>query len=275
MIVFSKLKVNRRRVVQGGGLVNNLINSLPFELHLPGYQFCGPGTKLEKRLIRGDKGINGLDEACRVHDIAYSNINDISQRHQADKLLAERAWERVKAKNSGWGEKLSAYLVTNAMKAKVKFGLGMENRKPKKICGRKIFSTAIKKATAIIRKEKPENINKAIQIARKEINKSFKGKKSQVIIPRVIRVPKIGGFLPIIPIISALGALGALTSGASSIVKTVKSINSAKKQLEENMHHNRTMESIAMGKGLYLKPFKRGMGIMYISNKNKNISKNY
>jgi len=32
-------------------------------------------------------------------------------------------------------------------------------------------------------------------------------------IPRVIPLPKIGGFLPFIPILTALGALGGLASG--------------------------------------------------------------
>ncbi|KYN09174.1 hypothetical protein ALC57_18713 [Trachymyrmex cornetzi] len=34
----------------GGSLLNRAINALPFELHIPGYQFCGPGTRLTKRL---------------------------------------------------------------------------------------------------------------------------------------------------------------------------------------------------------------------------------
>lgn len=68
----------------GGGIINSLINKLPFELHLPGgYQFCGPGTKLEKRLARGDQGINHLDTACRAHDIAYIS-KDLATRHKAD-----------------------------------------------------------------------------------------------------------------------------------------------------------------------------------------------
>jgi len=39
-------------------LLNRAINVLPFELHIPGYQFCDPGTHLEKRLVRDDRGIN-------------------------------------------------------------------------------------------------------------------------------------------------------------------------------------------------------------------------
>lgn len=60
----------------GGGLLNGSINLLPFEVHLPGYQFCGPGTEVEKRLARGDIGINALDKSCRKHDIVYHNIKN-------------------------------------------------------------------------------------------------------------------------------------------------------------------------------------------------------
>lgn len=112
MIVYNTKRFIRKKHVQGGGLVNKLINSLPVELHLPGYQFCGPGTKLEKRIQRGDQGINPLDAACRAHDIAYSQNKDIEQRHIADRELTERAWERVKSKHSNIGEEISAYLVT-------------------------------------------------------------------------------------------------------------------------------------------------------------------
>ena len=34
----------------GKGVVNKLINNLPFEAHLPGHNFTGPGTKLNRRL---------------------------------------------------------------------------------------------------------------------------------------------------------------------------------------------------------------------------------
>lgn len=262
MIVYTKNQTISKRSVHGGGLVNNLINSLPIELHLPGYQFCGPGTKLEKRLQRGDKGINPLDAACRDHDIIYAQSTDINKRHQADKELAEKAWRRVKSKDSSLGEKANAYLVTNAMKAKVKFGMGMTNKNLKK-SGKKIFSDALKTATIILKKEKPFDINSAIKTARKVIQRSFRGKKSQIIVPRIISVPKAGGFLPLIPILTALGALGALSSGGAAIARAVISAKSAKKQLEENMRHNKSMEAISMGKGLYLKPYKKGYGITH------------
>ncbi|KAI8123405.1 Capsid protein VP1 [Lucilia cuprina] len=181
MVIYYNKDINYKTAVIGEGLVDKIINALPIELHLPGYQYCGPGTKLQQRLNRGDKGINQLDSACKEHDIAYF----------------QKAWERVLSKDSGLSEKSFAYLVANAMKAKRKLGM----------------------ATKILRKEKPQDINSAIRIARKVINNSFKGKKSQVTIPRIINVPKIGGFLPLIPILTALGAIGSLSTGGAAIAK--------------------------------------------------------
>lgn len=31
-------------VKSGRGLINSAINKLPFELHIPSYNFCGPGN---------------------------------------------------------------------------------------------------------------------------------------------------------------------------------------------------------------------------------------
>ena len=107
----------------GKGIVNSIINSLPFETHVPGYQFCGPGTKLKKRLTRGYKGINPLDTACRDHDIVYASSKNLDDRHKAEEELENRAWERFKAKDTPRKEKLVAYAVTNMMKAKRKIGM--------------------------------------------------------------------------------------------------------------------------------------------------------
>lgn len=102
---------------------------MPFELHIPSYNYCGPGTKLSKRLARGDPGINPLDEACKDHDIAYSRSKDISSRHEADKVLAEKAYNRFKANDSSVGEKIAALGVAGAMKAKTKLGMGLRNKR--------------------------------------------------------------------------------------------------------------------------------------------------
>ena len=109
MIVYDKKR-------KGCGLVNKIINKLPLELHLPGYQYCGPGTNLAKRQARGDLGINLLDSACKEHDIVYSqNRENHSARHAADRILADKAWERVRSKDAGIGERAAAWAVTHAM----------------------------------------------------------------------------------------------------------------------------------------------------------------
>ncbi|XP_039287662.1 uncharacterized protein LOC120352087 [Nilaparvata lugens] len=109
-----------------GTIVNKAIDILPVELHIPGYQYCGPGTKLQKRLAQGDPGINKLDQACKEHDIAYSKSGDTASRAVADSILAERAWDRVRSDDAGVLEKAAALAVTNIMKAKAKFGGGMK-----------------------------------------------------------------------------------------------------------------------------------------------------
>lgn len=108
----------------GNGLVNSVINRLPFELHIPGYQFCGPGTRLTERLQRGEQGINQLDSACRDHDISYSQSNNLSNRHIADRILAKKARERIIASDANLGEKAAAAAVWSAMKVKTKLGMG-------------------------------------------------------------------------------------------------------------------------------------------------------
>lgn len=81
--------------------------------------------------------------------------------------------------------------------------------------------------------------------------------------PRVLALPaKTGGALPfLIPLFAGLSATGALAGGAAGIMKTVNQAKSARNELEESKRHNKTMEAIALGKGLYLKPYKTGLGL--------------
>ena len=126
----------------GTGLLNHAINALPIEFHIPGYQFCGPGTRLEKRLARGDRGINPLDAACREHDIAYSRSNDLSERHAADRILAAKARTRIVAKDSTLGERAAAATVWAAMKAKTKLGMGLKTKTKKRTTKKQILPAA-------------------------------------------------------------------------------------------------------------------------------------
>lgn len=99
-----------------GEVVNRAIDRLPVALHIPGYRYCGAGTDLKSGL--DIPGVNKLDEACKEHDLVYSFNKDSAVRAEADKELIDKAWARVRAPDSGWGERASALLVTNIMKLK-------------------------------------------------------------------------------------------------------------------------------------------------------------
>lgn len=242
-------RISMSRKVRGRGLINNIINKLPLELHLPGYNYCGPGTKLDKRLARGDKGINGLDEACKLHDIAYKQNESLHSRHNADLLLAKAAEKRMR-ESQHFPERAAAFAVNRIMKYKVKQGMGVPLSKvikttrdvvKKRIGGRKKQSkNGMTPSTKAL-------INTAVKAARKYV----KGKIVKT--PRVIPIPKRGGFLPLIPLLGALAATGTLAGG----------VTTAAKNIYEMVKRNRG-ESATVGKGLYLKPYKAGMGL-YLS----------
>ena len=76
--------------------LNKAINSLPFEMHLPGHNFTRPGTKLNKRLNPGlttkawSKPINRVDQAAYHHDICYVRNKDTKTRNEVcDKEMLE------------------------------------------------------------------------------------------------------------------------------------------------------------------------------------------
>lgn len=108
--------------------INRAIDALPFEIHAFRHNFCGPGTKLEKRLARGDRGINKLDESCREHDIAYAQHKDLENRRLADLELSRAAGERITAADASLGERATAALVKAAMVIKRKMGAGRQRR---------------------------------------------------------------------------------------------------------------------------------------------------
>lgn len=121
------------RTFKGAGLIDKFITNLPFELHIPNYNYCGPSTKLDERLKRGDRGVNPLDEACKEHDIYYSNHNKVKDRHIADSLLVKRALNRVTASNSSLGERITALGIAGAINTKLALGMGLKKRKTRKL----------------------------------------------------------------------------------------------------------------------------------------------
>jgi hypothetical protein len=145
-----------------GTVLNKTIDLLPTEFHLPGgYQYCGPGTNLEKRLKRGDPGINELDRLCKNHDISYLKYKDSKNRAIADNILAEGAWKRVISPDASVGERAAAYAVTNIMKAKAKLGSGYKKRKTSKrkkrsgcSCGKGLYLRHYKKSGGSLKQKK-------------------------------------------------------------------------------------------------------------------------
>lgn len=286
--------VMQRKRKLGGGIINKIIDRLPLELHVPGYQFCGPGTKLEKRLNLGQTGINGLDSACREHDIAYSTYKDDVERRKADKKLASAAWDRVKSSDSSFGEKSTALFVSAAMKAKTalsKIGRGLSGcrksrkrtttskkkskkskpamqrmKKPSKMKKKKCcFKKMVSHTKRIMKNARPRSSDDVLNTALAASKKLTQTKS--IAVPRVIRIPKTGGILPLVPIFAGLSALGSIAGGAASIIRAIKGVDDGKKAIKKGATAVVVGKSISGG-GLYLKPYGRtGLGL-YLNPKN-------
>lgn len=273
------------------GLIDSIINKMP-EIHIPTYQFCGPGTRLEERLARGDPGKNKLDVACKNHDLAYAAAEDSKGRRKADKILINQSLKRVFSGDAKLDERAAALLVSALMSAKAgltKIGLGLGGSKKKR---KKKKKKKMKRRTKGLTKRKSIAFSKLVRGARQSIktvklnglhdsslNESIKAairrakhiKRGKIVkIPRVLKLPKFGGNLQaILPILSGLSAIGSITPSAVGVVKAIKDIEIAKKQLKnENFRQHtpekkigRTLNLIhktginARGTGFYLRPY--------------------
>lgn len=129
----------------GSGLLNSMLRKLPLpemHLNLPNnvpseniengsfnntgkYSYCGPGTKVQKRLKERYKGINSLDKACKQHDINYFKNKSTKDRNAADDLLARQASEIALDNNEPEYVRKDARLVTGVMGMKSRFGMGL------------------------------------------------------------------------------------------------------------------------------------------------------
>jgi hypothetical protein len=75
--------------------ITNVLNTvLPFEKHLPGMRYCGPGTNLKLKLNddgltprKGFEPVDRVDEAAMKHDIKYQQFDDLRHRNKADKEM--------------------------------------------------------------------------------------------------------------------------------------------------------------------------------------------
>ena len=132
----------------GTGLLNNLVNNLPVELHLAAdkgenvpngsfndlqkYSYAGPGTKYIQRVKEGYRGINELDRMAKLHDQFYNENTDTKTRNISDVALAHRAREITSDPRTDEAQKRDARLVANLMENKARFGLGVKKTKKSK-----------------------------------------------------------------------------------------------------------------------------------------------
>ena len=127
----------------GGSLINTLLNKLPMpEVHLAlpktmqseyrpsgsfnnirKYSFCGPFTKIKKRIAEAYKGINKLDDACLQHDLVYTGTSDVKDRNRADDNLASKAAQLITETSTPDYEKQDSRPVTGVMATKPRFGM--------------------------------------------------------------------------------------------------------------------------------------------------------
>ncbi len=141
----------RRRCRESGGLANAVVDLTPFELHLPGHNFAGPGTDLSRRLRinkrragrrrpkrlllrsfsplwrKNSAPINAVDLAAYFHDLAYlaagKGPRAAADRALADRDLLDEAEELMVGREGGGGlgERISAAVVWAVMNAKCAF----------------------------------------------------------------------------------------------------------------------------------------------------------
>ena len=123
-------KIKTTFVKTGSGLFNKAVNNLPFELHLPGHNFTGPGTRLDRRLNPDltpkawSKPINKVDTAAYHHDLCYAKHKDRKVRNElCDKEMLQELDEIDKPTLR---ERLDKGIVKNLIKAKVNLGLGLK-----------------------------------------------------------------------------------------------------------------------------------------------------
>ena len=111
-------RCRHKRTQNGEGLdIQKMIGKTGIEFHWLGYQYMGPGAHLEKRLARGDPGINRLDKIAKQHDIDYSRAKNLKDKWKADRKM-------TKAIDSLPGRKTpTEFIVKHIMNAKRKLKL--------------------------------------------------------------------------------------------------------------------------------------------------------
>ena len=107
-----------KRTQRGWGVdIQKWLAKTSIEFHWPGYQYMGPGTRLAKRLKRGDPGINRLDKIAKQHDIDYSHAQNLQDKWKADTKMI-KAIDRLPGKRT-----MTERIVKRIMQAKKRLKL--------------------------------------------------------------------------------------------------------------------------------------------------------
>ena len=132
-VICGTTKTQFIKAQKGGSLLNKFINNLPVEMQLPGHNFTGPGTKLNKRLNPDltpkswSKPINRVDKAAFNHDVCYLKDNDTATRNAVcDKNMLK---ELKGIYNPTIKEKMERGLVSSLIGTKARFGWGLNKKK--------------------------------------------------------------------------------------------------------------------------------------------------
>ena len=101
-------------------------------MHLPGHNFTGPGTKLNKRLNpdltpkKWSKPINRVDKAAYHHDLCYLKNNDTATRNPVCYKNMLKELEGIYKPSIR--EKMERGLVSSLIGAKACFGMGVNKK---------------------------------------------------------------------------------------------------------------------------------------------------
>ena len=131
-VVCGTTKTQFIKAQKGGSLLNKFINNLPVEMHLPGHNFTGPGTKLKKRLNpdltpkKWSKPVNRVDKAAYHHDVCYLKNNDTATRNAVCDKNTLKELEGIY--NPTLRERLDKSIVSKLIGTKVKFGMGVKKK---------------------------------------------------------------------------------------------------------------------------------------------------
>jgi len=103
----------------------------PGEMHLPGMNFAGPGTRLDLRLDSSGRPkadsipVDRVDDAAYRHDMAYATFPDTKTRNVADKVMVS---ELDEISNPSLKERAERAIIKPVLSTKAKFGLGTKKK---------------------------------------------------------------------------------------------------------------------------------------------------